>query len=132
MRGAGLSLTWLVLFAGCGGDAGVTVSGKITLDGSPLDDATISFVPLAGGQRNAGWASVENGQYVIPESSELGSGNFRVEVRALRATGEKSNQNDPTLINAKEALPSKYNSKSELAAELKPGANSVDFDLKSK
>jgi hypothetical protein len=132
MRGAELSLACLILLAGCGRSAAVTVSGKITLDGTPLDDATISFVPVTGGQRNAGWATVEKGRYAIPESSELGSGSFRVEIRALRAAGEKSNQNDPTLMFAKEALPAKYNSKSELVTDLKVGANTADFDLKSK
>jgi hypothetical protein len=40
--------------------------------------------------------------------------------------------NDPTLVTAKEAVPSKYNSKSELVVEIKPGQNAADFELKSK
>lgn len=112
--------------------AGSAVSGKVTLDASPLDDAIITFVPLTGGQRQAAWTTIANGQYAIAPSSGLGTGQFRVEIRALRTTGEKANQNDPTLVNAKEAVPSKYNSKSELVVEIKPGQNIADFELKSK
>ena len=106
--------------------------GKVTLDGSPLDDATITFVPMAGGQRQAAWTTIKGGQYAIASKDGLGSGQFRVEIRALRSVGEKSNQNDPTLVNAKEAVPSRYNSKSELVVEIKPGENISGFELKSK
>jgi len=131
-EGVVLSLACLASLTGCGPGAGATVSGKITLDGSPLDDATISFVPMADGQHKAAWATIGKGQYAIPASNGLGIGPFRVEIRALRTVGEKTNQNDSTLVNAKEAVPSRYNSKSELLVEIKPGDNIADFELKSK
>jgi len=59
-------------------------------------------------------------------------GQFRVEIRALRPTGERPNPNEPTMVPSKEIVPSKYNSSSELIAEIKPGANTADFVLKSK
>jgi len=126
-----LLLACLVSLAGCG-PTGARVSGRVTLDGSPLDDATITFVPMAGGQRQAAWTTIKGGQYAIASKDGLGSGQFRVEIRALRSVGEKSNQNDPTLVNAKEAVPSRYNSKSELVVEIKPGENIAGFELKSK
>jgi hypothetical protein len=133
MMRACICLAWLVPLAGCGAGTGATVSGRITLDSSPLDDATISFVPTAGGQREAAWATVKEGHYSISTSEGLGPGRFRVEVRALRATGDKSIQADPTLPTpSKEVVPAKYNTKSELVAEIKPGANTADFELKSK
>ncbi len=125
----GVALFCLLPLVGCGG-AGATVSGKVTLDGSPLDDATITFVPIAGGQRQAAWAAVKSGEYAIHPKDGLGTGQFRVEIRALRPTGEKSA--DPELIPAKEAVPAKYNSKSDLTVEIKPGKNAADFELKSK
>jgi hypothetical protein len=128
-----MSLACLMWLAGCGAGGGAGVSGKVTLDGSPLDDATISFVPLAEGQRQAAWTTVKEGHYAIASTEGLGTGQFRVEIRALRSVGEKTNQTDPTLpAPAKEAVPSKYNSKSELTADIKPGANTADFELKSK
>src|SRR5438552_5195208 len=91
---AGLCLAALASVAGCA-PAGASVRGKVTLDGAPLDDANISFVPKADGQKQAGWATIAGGEYAIPASGGLGSGAFRVEIRAVRATGE--NPNDPTL-----------------------------------
>lgn len=114
---------------GCGGP-GASISGKVTLDGTPLDEATITFVPTSGGQRDAGWAPVQGGNYSIPLANGLGTGPFRVEIRALRSGG--ANQNDPELIAAKEIVPSRYNSKSELTVEVKPGPNSASFELKTK
>jgi len=119
----------LTMGAGCA-PRGATVSGKVTLDGAPLDDANISFVPKADAQKQAGWATIAGGQYSIPETSGLGTGEFRVEIRALRATGEKSS--DPTMIPSKEIIPAKYNTQSQLTAEIKPGENVKDFELKSK
>jgi len=128
----GICLCWLLPLLGCGAGAGAGVSGTVTLDGSPLDDATVTFVPTSGGQRQAAWATTKNGQYAIVAKDGLGTGEFRVEIRALRATDGKTNQNDPTLITAKEAVPSKYNGRSELKTEIKPGPNVANFDLKSK
>lgn len=129
-------LVWIAIgclaWGGCG-NAGVEVSGKVTLDGAPLDEATITFLPTAGAQREAGWTMVQSGSYSIPAANQLGTGPFRVEIRALRSGGgDKSSQNDPTLIVAKEIIPSKYNSNSELGAEIKTGKNVVDFELKTK
>lgn len=129
-------LLWVIVgllaWEGCGG-AGVEVSGKVMLDGARLDEATITFVPQAGGQRDAGWTMVQGGSYSIPAASQLGTGLFRVEIRALRSGGgDKGTSNDPTLIASKEIVPSKYNSKSELVAEIKPGKNVVDFELNTK
>ena len=128
----GVGVCCLTSLLGCGGVSGASVSGTVMLDGSPLDDATITFVPTSGGQRQAAWTSVKNGQYEIAAKDGLGTGQFRVEIRALRPTGEKPNPNEPTLIPTKEVVPAKYNSKSELAANIKPGANTADFELKSK
>jgi hypothetical protein len=119
------------LLVGCGSGTQASVSGKVTLDGSPLDDATISFVPLAGGQQQAAWATIKGGQYAIAGKEGLGTGRFRVEIRALRSLGDS--QNDPTRPTpAKEAVPGKYNSKSELVVNINPGDNVADFELKSK
>jgi hypothetical protein len=128
----GICLCCLLPLLGCGAGAGAQVSGTVTLDGSPLNDATITFVPTSGGQRQAAWATTKNGQYTIAAKDGLGTGEFRVEIRALRPTGEKPNPNEPTMIPTKEAVPSKYNSHSELKAEIKPGQNVANFDLKSK
>lgn len=122
----------LPLWLGCGVGANAGVSGSVTLDGAPLDDANITFVPTTGGQRQAAWTTVKAGAYSIAAKEGLGVGSFRVEIRALRATGQKANPNEPTMIPSVEAVPAKYNSRSELTVEIRPGPNIADFDLKSK
>lgn len=122
----------LPLGLGCGARAGAVISGQVTLDGAPLDEANITFVPTTGGQSQAAWTTVKGGAYAITANEGLGVGAFRVEIRALRASSQKANPNDPTLISAIEAVPAKYNSRSELKVEIKSGANTADFALKSK
>jgi hypothetical protein len=127
-----LATLCLIALIGCTGDQGAAVSGTVTLDGAPLDDATITFVPKSGGQRQAAWAPVAGGKYAIDSASGLGTGEFRVEIRAVRSGSEKANANEPTLTTAKDIVPAKYNNQSALTAEIKPGANVANFDLKSK
>jgi hypothetical protein len=129
----GVLLFFLIIsVAGCSSPTTATVHGKVTLDGTLLDDATISFVPTTGGARQSAWTTVKNGEYTIFEKDGLGTGPFRVEIRALRPTGEKPNPNEPTMVPSKEIIPSRYNSNSALKAEITSGANVADFGLKSK
>jgi len=118
--------------SGCNRGNGASISGTVTLDGEPLDEATITFVPQTGGQREAAWAPVLGGKYAIDSTSGLGTGPFRVEIRAVRSGSDKANPNEPTLMTAKEIVPGKYNTKSELTTEIKRGMNSANFELKSK
>jgi hypothetical protein len=123
--------SWLfIVVLGCA-PAGSAIQGRVTLDGAPLDEATISFVPLDPENSTPGWTKLALGHYTIAAAEGLKPGKYRVEIRALRATS-KANANDPTLMEAKEAVPSRYNSQSQLIAELKAGKNSKDFDLKTK
>jgi len=122
----------LALVAACSSRTSATVHGKVTLDGAPLDDATVSFVPTAGGARQSAWTTIKNGEYAIAEKDGLGTGPFRVEIRALRPTGEKPNPNEKTMVPSREIIPSRYNRSSELKAEIKLGKNASDFVLKSK
>ena len=127
-----VALLCLVLPIGCGGGNAAAVSGSVTLDGAPLDEATITFVPLTGGQRQAAWAPIAGGKYSIDSSNGLGTGQFRVEIRAVRSGGDKANPNEPTLMTAKDIVPAKYNNHSELSAEIKPGRNVANFELKTR
>jgi hypothetical protein len=122
----------LLFMSACSSRTSATVHGKVTLDGAPLDEAMISFVPTAGGQRQSAWTTIKSGEYTIAEKDGIGIGSFRVEIRALRPTGEKPNPNEPTMVPSREIIPSRYNSNSELRAEIKPGANTADFAMKSK
>jgi hypothetical protein len=127
-----LMLVGLASEAGCGSAPAAAVRGKVALDGAPLDDATITFVPLGGDSRGAAWTTIKNGQYAVGPAGGLGTGPFRVEIRALRSVPGAA-PTDPTLpAPSREAVPARYNSKSELTVDIHPGENTADFDLKTK
>src|SRR5262249_26078156 len=127
-----LALLLFIAISGCNRGSGASVSGTVTLGGNPLDEATITFVPTAGGQRQAAWGPVTGGKYAIDSASGLGTGQFRVEISAVRTSSDKANPNEPTLMTAKDIVPAKYNSMSELTAEITPGKNIANFELQMK
>jgi hypothetical protein len=114
------------------------ISGRVTLDGQPIEEGSISFVPTAAGQDQAASSRIRQGEYSIAQANGPGLGNMRVEIRAARLTGRRNPPSDPALAaleaeyESVETVPNRYNTESELTAEIKPGNNVVDFDLKTK
>src|SRR5688500_13010891 len=63
----GLSMGLMLLLAGCGADSDRgAVSGTVTLDGKPVENGSISFVPIEGTQSPSAGAVIGNGTYEIP------------------------------------------------------------------
>jgi hypothetical protein len=128
----------LVVTVGCGGTNRGAVSGEVTLDGEPVDGGTVTFTPAGGGAADAAaWAKIEGGRYSISAAEGPGVGTSRVEIRWDRKTGKQIPAVPPappdTMIDeTAEAIPPRYNTRSELKAEVKPGDNTFDFELKSE
>ena len=136
-------LAWmaLVLFpvvtAGCGGSNRAEVTGEVTLDGAPVDGGTISFIPTGDTTGPPAWGKIEAGRYSIPACEGPAVGANRVEIRWTRNTGRKIPSIPPappdTMIEEiVEAVPARYNSQSELEANVQPGENAFDFTLQSR
>jgi hypothetical protein len=68
----------LVTAAGCAPPP-ATVHGHVTLDGKPLEEAAIMFVPLVQGRGKTG-AVIVDGQYTLPLQDGLLPGKYRVEI----------------------------------------------------
>jgi hypothetical protein len=133
---------WLasLVLAGCG-SAGDNlprqpVSGKVTLDGKPLERGTISFQPDSG-LPTAAAVAITAGQYSMARAQGLVPGAYRVLISSTPqspvtidpATGMPPPPGQPTPP-PKELLPAKYNASSTLSAEVKEGAtNRFDFAL---
>jgi len=67
----------LALAAGCGhGDRKVTVSGNVTLDSKPVENATIVFAPQDG-QSTPAAASIVDGKYEV-KNVVLGSNKVQI------------------------------------------------------
>jgi hypothetical protein len=133
-RSAVLAAFLLAAVIGCGKSNRLEVAGRVTLDGQPVDGGTINFMPADGKAGPAAWSQLHGGQYSIPAKTGPAVGVNRVEIYWPRKTGRKRPTTPPmpALDEYLEAIPARYNSKSELTTELKPGRNQTDFALKSK
>ena len=128
-------------FPGCGSSgpelAGVT--GTVTLDGKPLPNATVTFIPEAsatpaGGEslRIATATTDEDGYYRMEFSTDrtgVQPGKYKVAVSTFRSAEENAEgEMDP---GAAETVPDVYNRKTTLTADVPSGGDEFDFDLKS-
>lgn len=135
----------LVLFisvsflAGCGGDTdsrpAVEIKGTVTLDGAPLQEASIQFTSPKTGE--SAYANLDqNGQYAITfPKADIGT-DYEititppvVEEENAMALAEQANKKPETKI------PAKYSNRttSGLTAKVEEaGTNEANFDLQSK
>lgn len=127
----------LILPAGCGSDL-ASVSGTLTLDGKPLagtenTNVTIMFYPETGSGAPSAAMTDESGHYKLSTGSQAGiaPGPYVVTLSASEFSEPAPGGGAPRrriLTPAKYANPSQ----SGLRAEVQPGRNTFDFDLKSE
>jgi hypothetical protein len=130
----------IVLLSGCGKSyKTVPVSGLVTLDGDPLPNATVMFIPEAEGSSKAALPSStattgEDGRYslVLTVAGKTKPGAVVGKHKVFITLGAPGSSNDaqPTFH---QQLPQRYNRKSELECEVGPsGRDDANFPLKSK
>src|SRR5262249_27420377 len=83
----------LLCLAGCFGNK-AEVSGTVKLDGVPIKEGSINFIPVEGTLGPGAGAVIEDGKYHIAASKGVTVGKNRVEIRAFKNTGRKVQ--DPT------------------------------------
>jgi len=125
----------VLLLVGCGrsGDQ-LAIKGNVTLDGEPLPEGQIIFLPQAGSVGPSAGSSIENGAYAVPADMGTLPGTFRVEIEAERKTGRKIYGSlGEEVDQVMNYIPVRYNQQSELSVEVEiDGDNQFDFDLVSK
>ena len=126
------AVSWILLavILGCGTSHRAAVVGKVSLDGKPVDDGIITFIPSGDNRGSPAWGKIQAGDYAIPAKTGPSVGTNRVEIRWARKTGRMV-PIDPTIEETVEAVPVRYNSQSVLQVEIKPGTNQFDFNLNS-
>jgi hypothetical protein len=114
----------------------------VTLDDKPIEEGSISFIPMGGTQGPNSGAEIKNGEYKTQPDLGPVYGLHRVEITAYRkgamkdvegvkgASGGPSAGGSTTSIDM--YIPEKYNRKSELTLEVVAGENKGDYPLKSK
>jgi hypothetical protein len=129
-----LAALFCALIAGGCGSSGPElghVSGKVTLNGQPLAEATVEFIPQSG--RPSVGTTDADGQYVLRYTGDQPGALFGTHTVRIttQVTGFKSEGGEEGRDARKELVPPQYNIESELKREVKPGDNTFDFALES-
>ena len=125
---AGLAMA---LLAGCVGSDGpelAIVSGIVTLDGSPLKEAFVTFVPESGRPSYGG--TDETGYYeLVYTEAKRGAvpGSHTVRVSTQRGADP-----DNGVKAQSERIPKKFNVQSQLKKTVEAGSNTIHVELTSK
>jgi len=150
-RGAGALLTILfgALALGCGESEPplpelAPVTGTVTLDGKPLSDATIVFMPVAPDGSTPGGLTNEAGVYELKTASGsqngvgAPAGEYKVMINryvdskgaVVKATPDQG----PMGLGGMESLPQKYSNPgmTTLTATVPKEGGKVDFELTSR
>ncbi|PQO25036.1 carboxypeptidase regulatory-like domain-containing protein [Blastopirellula marina] len=98
-----------------------TVEGNVTIDGQPAEGLEVTFEPESG-RPAIGYTNAQ-GHYELQytanqEGASLGKYRVRIDV--------------PSGSETKARIPTRYNAKTELVAEVTPGQNELNFELTSK
>lgn len=121
------------LLPGCSGGGDVAVTGTVTLNDQPVgagNEAVIRFIP-ADGKGAAAETFVEKGAYAV----KVPAGAYKVSVTWNRPTGKKvarpgmkgpGSEMDEVVAE----VPAKYNTTTELRAEVSAASARHDFPLK--
>lgn len=127
--------TAMLLSAGCSSKSdqpalGV-VRGTVTIDGKPLEGAIISFSPTKGGRVSQDKTDAKGAFNLIYIGSTRGAKTGEHSVRISTAC-EGVDPATGQMVEHEERVPKRYNSTDTvLAADVKPGKNTVDFELQS-
>jgi hypothetical protein len=128
----------LLFVAGCGRGSSHRgpIGGEVKLDGKPILKGSILFVPAQGTKGAVASGSIENGRYRLAAEQGPAIGPNRVEIHAMRKTGQKV----PKAMapagemedEYEEAVSPQFHSATTLTFEVKPGENSASFEVRSK
>jgi len=128
-----LSRAVLVLAAaGCsGGSNPVLVEGVVTLDGNPLEGATVMFRPEVG--RPSVGKTDSAGKYVLRYTSERDGAVPGKHVVSIAMLDDESGSDESDgRRRRRDPIPARYNSKSQLTTTVAGSRMTLSFDLESK
>ena len=107
-----------------------TVSGTVTMGGQPVKSGAITFVKTDGDLVRAG-AIISDGAF----QAKLAPGKYRLELTGQKVVGKRKQKGfdgkDEEIEVTEELFPERYNAKTELSQEIKPGTNKIDLKLDS-
>lgn len=125
----------LVVASGCGGTYDASVSGVVTLDGTPLTRGQVAYYPVSAGPPGIGRID-ESGRYAINTGREEGlpSGQYQVTVIANEPPEKSEGERGGPPPAGKLITPVWYKTRqhSNLSVSVEPGDNEFDLELSSE
>jgi hypothetical protein len=115
---------------GCGSSSGpevASVAGTVTVDGTPLSDAMVTFSPVSGGRESYG-VTDQNGRYLLRYNSrtkgaELGEHEVRICAPGVEPKGKRHAQENQARI------PPHYSGEHFLRHTVERGVNEIPLIL---
>jgi hypothetical protein len=125
----------VILAVGCGGDSlgRQPLSGKVSVNGAPLERGTVNFQPIDKGIGSG--ARIEGGKYAIARKDGLPAGKYRVVINAPTPGSAPAASDAPPgepPPPPQELIPEEWNTKSEHTIDISSGKNEHNFDVQTK
>lgn len=130
-------LAMSLLIVGCGGNEKLApVSGVVTLNGDPVEGATVTFTPVGTTDKEAPTSfgvTDEEGRYTLKTGAgDAGAFIGKNRVSIVKQKGGKDDADDSQLEFESE-IPPEYNENTTLQFEVpKEGSTEADFKLKAE
>ncbi|MFO0818145.1 MAG: carboxypeptidase-like regulatory domain-containing protein [Pirellulales bacterium] len=126
-----LAALMTTVLAGCGGRENLgSVSGQVKLGDQPLAGALIRFQPQQPGSPSSA-ISDESGYYTLTYTRDLRGAEIGTHRVTISTFSRGNPDGEPPAPPVPERVPAKYNTASQLTAEVKQGSNEIDFQLES-
>jgi hypothetical protein len=126
-----LFLIAALVLAGCSRQTKLgIVEGDVLLDGQPLQEGRVQFTP-EDGKGQPGGATIADGKF----KAEMPPAKMKVAINANKVVGKTKaypTPESPWIDEVVELIPHRYNATSELSLDVKPGRQSVKYELKGK
>jgi len=137
-RGLFVAVATALAAPGCGGGGGDNlprqeVTGTVTLNGQPLAQGTLQFMPMSQEQGTLAGAEVKDGKFTIGRDKGPVPGGYKVMIFSSGGAAPVSTDAMPGQAPPppKELIPPQYNATTTLNVEVKAeGPNTFDFPLK--
>ncbi len=129
---AAVTIPWCSLLVGCG-NSSCAVSGNVLVDGQPLPEGRIALRPAtkAKGVRTV-QAVIADGAYSFAKNQGISPGNYSVVITGRRKTGDAlppEEGSGEVIERYEQYLPARYNTNSELTANIISDSSDLNFEL---
>lgn len=133
-----IPIVLISLISGCGGGDGgpprATIQGSVTFDGEPVEAGFIEFIPVVGVNAAPVKLTIASGAYNSAtdplDNRGVPIGNHKVVITSWKETGKEiKNVMGEMEQEVLQFIPEKYNTNSELKAEVTAQTSELNFEL---